>query len=97
MEEECGFCLRSGLKLTFHHLIPKKMHKKKYVIKVHPNHDFNTYGVYLCIPCHKQLHKVFSHKELALEYYEVAKIMDSEEMRYAIKFNAKQKKQKKPS
>ena len=70
--------------------------KKKYIQKAHPNVDFNKYGILLCIPCHKQLHKLFPHRELALIYYAVEKIKTSEKMSAAIKFNAKQNKLKKP-
>jgi len=92
----CELCQRANMKLTFHHLIPRKMHSKKYVQKVHPNIELNTHGISLCIPCHKQLHKLFTHRELALEYYSAERIKASERMKAAIKFNAKQKKLKKP-
>ena len=92
----CALCKRNTMKLTFHHLIPRKMHSKKYVKKNHPNIELNRYGINLCIPCHKQLHKLFTHRELALEYYSAERIIASERMKAAIKFNAKQKKLKKP-
>ena len=92
----CALCKRNTMKLTFHHLIPRKMHSKKYVKKNHPNIELNRYGINLCIPCHKQLHKLFTHRELALEYYSADRIIASERMNAAIKFNAKQKKLKKP-
>ena len=92
----CELCQRANMKLTFHHLIPRKMHSKKYVQKVHPNIELNRHGISLCIPCHKQLHKLFTHRELALEYYSADRIIASERMKAAIKFNAKQKKLKKP-
>ena len=65
----------------------------------YPTHsyiEFNKYGIYLCIPCHKQLHNLFSHRELALTYYTVERIKMSDKMCAAITFNAKQNKLKKP-
>ena len=94
--EVCELCERTNMKLTFHHLIPRKMHDKKYIQKLHPTIEFNRYGIYLCIPCHNQLHTLFSHKDLAIEFYSIERIKTSEKMKAAIKFNAKQKKLKKP-
>ena len=64
--------------------------------KFTPDIELNRHGINLCIPCHKQLHKLFTHRELALEYYSADRIKTSERMKAAIKFNAKQKKLKKP-
>lgn len=96
MLDLCELCLRKNLKLTFHHLVPRKMHKKKYIRKAHPNIEFNKYGIHVCIPCHKQLHNTFSHRELALTYYTIERILMSDLMCAAIAFNAKQNKLKKP-
>ena len=81
----CELCQRANMKLTFHHLIPRKMHSKKYVQKVHPNIELNRYGINLCIPCHKQLHKLFTHRELALEYYSPETIKTSQVIKVIIK------------
>ena len=92
----CELCTRNNLKLTFHHLIPKKMHKKKYVLKIHPNKDFNKYGIVVCVACHKTIHNCISHKDLALRYFTITDLLSHSEIKKAVEFNSKQEKRKVP-
>lgn len=49
----CELCDRSDVETTIHHLIPKEMG--------------GTFGATanLCIPCHKQIHALYTNDELA--------------------------------
>ena len=93
---KCALCHRYDVKLTFHHLIPKKMHSKNYIKKQHPCLDLNTYGVKLCIPCHKTIHQNISHKNLAQRFYTLELLLTNELVRNAVNFNSKQTKRKLP-
>lgn len=93
--EPCELCGRSDLKLTFHHLVPRKMHGKKYITKLHPEIDLNTYGIMVCIPCHKMIHKKISHRDLALIYFSKELLLEHEEIKKFIEFQSKQTKFKK--
>lgn len=55
----CELCQRDCSKLTEHHLIPRQHTKRK---KQAPGPT-----AYLCAPCHKQIHVLFTNKELAKE------------------------------
>ena len=68
LDNNCELCNRN-VELTFHHLIPKKNHKIGYIKKKYSHLDLNRYGINVCKDCHKMIHKLFSHKTLALEYY----------------------------
>lgn len=92
----CELCHRENIKLTFHHLVPRKMHKKKYVRNQHPDLDFNKHGIMVCIPCHKSIHLTFTHRELAQRFYTLERLLSSEQLKSAIAFNAKQEKMKRP-
>lgn len=61
----CELCDRDCLKLTEHHLVPRqetKRKKKKNRADLGPTID-------ICSPCHKQVHTLFTNKELAANLY----------------------------
>lgn len=64
----CELCERERT-TTFHHLVPKKVHKRSRVIKLHSKEYMTSVGVNLCKSCHKTVHKFFTHMELASNYY----------------------------
>ncbi len=67
-DEACVLCNRS-VKLTFHHLVPKKVQDKSYVKRKYPKEfDLNTFGIMICSDCHAMIHRKIPHKELALNY-----------------------------
>lgn len=93
--QECTLCKREIGELTFHHLIPRKMHDKKYIKKMHPQLDFKSHGIYVCKPCHQSIHLYISHRELASYYYSVDKLLQHKVLQKFISFNSKQRKNKK--
>lgn len=92
----CELCKRENQELTFHHLVPKKTHKKSYVQKLHSDKDLNTFGIDICKPCHKAIHIMIDHKELAMNHYTLDLLFSHQKLAEAIKFNAKQGKFKRP-
>ena len=65
--ETCELCGRRA-PLTRHHLIPKALHDKPYVQKRYARSERITATLWVCRPCHNQIHKVFGEKELAVAY-----------------------------
>lgn len=65
--DACELCLRQA-PLTRHHLIPKALHSKTYVRKRFGREQRITATLWVCRPCHNQIHRLFSEKELALIY-----------------------------
>lgn len=84
----CVFCF-SPEKLSFHHLIPKKMHTKTYIKKQFPETDLNTYGITLCASCHKMVHRKINHRDLALKYNTLDKLLLHSEIKKFVAFRMK--------
>jgi hypothetical protein len=51
----CEFCGRDK-PLTFHHLIPRKNHRKARFRRRYSKHEMRHRGLYLCGPCHSGIH-----------------------------------------
>ena len=58
----CALCRRDTA-LTFHHLIPRKMHRRARFRKAWTREELNR-GVDVCGRCHKGLHRL--HDEMTL-------------------------------
>ena len=93
-KEKCELCGRENSTLTFHHLVPKKLHKKNAVNQLFPDTDLNSYGIIVCSPCHKMIHKKINHFELAAQYYSLEKLKKHFELSKFITFQQKSHKNK---
>lgn len=59
----CALCERDR-PLTFHHAIPRTLHKKRWV-KARFSADELHDGAWLCRDCHDAVHRFIPHRELA--------------------------------
>lgn len=59
----CCTCKRETA-LTFHHLIPRKMHRRTH-FKKHFTREQLQAGIMLCRVCHSGIHKRYSEMQLA--------------------------------
>ncbi|WP_151703439.1 hypothetical protein [Nitrincola alkalilacustris] len=59
---QCELCEREA-HLTFHHLIPRKVHRRAH-FKKHYTFEQLQRGLWLCYPCHRAIHKF--HDEMTL-------------------------------
>lgn len=91
----CQLCDRE-LVLTFHHLVPKKFHENKTVLKKHPDIELIHYGIWVCKACHKHIHKTISLKDLAFTYYTLRLLKNQNELARFCQWAAKQSKRIKP-
>ena len=66
----CALCQRSVEKLTEHHLIPRSRLKK----------GETTEKIWICAPCHRQIHALFSNQELAQTYNTRERLRDEPRM-----------------
>ncbi|MEC7523200.1 MAG: HNH endonuclease [Myxococcota bacterium] len=64
--EGCALCGRDR-PLTFHHLIPRTLHRKKRYQRALSKDELQR-GVYLCRDCHDAVHRFVSEKELGASY-----------------------------
>lgn len=60
---ECLFCKRE-CRLTFHHLIPRKVHRRAHYKKHFSKAELNE-GVAICRQCHSGIHKQYDEMQLA--------------------------------
>jgi hypothetical protein len=51
--------------LTFHHLVPKDLHDKRWVRQRYALQTLRTHGIWICRPCHDFLHAHFDQRTLA--------------------------------
>lgn len=79
MPENCALCLHEYERdeLTKHHTVPKSRG--------------GTETVLLCRPCHRQVHAVFSEKQLERQYGSIELLCAAEEMQPWLKFIRKRK------
>lgn len=88
----CELCNRDGVKLTFHHLIPCKVHGKKKFLREHGRDEMKSRGLYLCKLCHDGIHDIIpDEKELAESYNTKELLLEHEGIAKHVKWVAKQK------
>lgn len=64
----CELCHRTGLKLTKHHLIPRKRHRRRSAQVRFDRQEMHTRIAMLCQPCHSTVHAHLSEAELEAAY-----------------------------
>ncbi|MFK7788643.1 MAG: hypothetical protein AB8C95_03990 [Phycisphaeraceae bacterium] len=64
----CELCQRTGLKLTKHHLIPRKRHRRRSAQERFDRKELPTRIAMLCQPCHSTVHAHLSEQELEAAY-----------------------------
>jgi 5-methylcytosine-specific restriction endonuclease McrA len=87
--EACALCLRK-VALTFHHLIPKKVHRRTYFRK-HVSRDVLAQGIYVCRKCHSGIHQVYDEMLLAKEFNTLQKLSASQELARHVAWVSRQK------
>lgn len=78
MIAQCELCEREGVEITEHHLIPREEGGGK-LAKAN-----------LCIPCHKQIHALYTNKELALRLNTIQDLKRDEKISKFIRWIRKQ-------
>jgi len=87
----CALCERER-PLTFHHLVPKKVHKKSILLKKFTKEEMQTMGLMLCTDCHKTIHRHIDHIELGRFYHTQEALLGHPEISKFVKWVAKQDK-----
>ncbi|MCK5940655.1 MAG: hypothetical protein KAI24_01700, partial [Planctomycetes bacterium] len=64
--DRCELC-SAPRELTFHHLIPKKVHRRPFFRRTYDRDELQR-GAHLCRLCHKAVHRFFDEMTLAREY-----------------------------
>ena len=85
----CCLCEREVF-LTFHHLIPKSQHRKKWAQKKFSRTEKQT-GINICRQCHNGIHNLFTEKDLAKQLNRLKDIAAEPAIQKHISWVAKQK------
>ena len=85
----CPFCRRQ-LPLTFHHLIPRKLHRRARFRKQYSREALNR-GIDVCRQCHDGIHDRYDEMRLYREYSTPQALAEDPELRRYFDWVARQK------
>jgi hypothetical protein len=85
----CATCGRETT-LTFHHLIPRKMHRRTH-FKKHYAKDQLQDGIDVCRCCHRGIHDTYDEMTLAKEFDSLELILADDMLQRHFAWAAKQK------
>lgn len=89
---EQGICALCGrlCPLTFHHLIPRKLHRRAHFQK-HFDKQALQRGIYLCRACHRGIHRLFDEMTLGRQFNTLAALQENPDVQRHVAWVAKQK------
>lgn len=87
--EVCPLCGRQ-VKLTLHHLIPRKVHRRKRFAKHYSRQELNR-GIHICRRCHDGIHARYDEMTLATEFASLEALRADEDLQRHFAWVAKQK------
>lgn len=87
----CELCYREDISLTFHHLIPKTLHTKKWYKRTYP-FDILSSGIDLCADCHEAVHDFITEKDLGKSYNTLSLLVEHPKVTKFVGWVRKQKK-----
>ena len=91
MSEECACCHRC-VPLTFHHLIPRKVHRRAH-FKRHYTKQALQGGIYICRLCHRGIHQQYDEMTLARDYCTLEALTQDSVLSRHFEWVAKQREQ----
>lgn len=74
----CTLCSRE-LPLTFHHLIPRTLHTRKWFKKTFSKEQLDS-GIMVCRDCHDAIHRFIPEKILGSEYNTLDKLLSHDKV-----------------
>ena len=78
--------------LTFHHLIPKKMHRRAW-FKRHYSRDQLNEGILVCRLCHRGIHKRYDEMTLGKQFTTLTSLLSDPGLKNHFAWVAKQREQ----
>ena len=86
---DCPLCDRDA-NLTFHHLIPRKMHRRKFFQKNYSRQQLAS-GIYICRQCHSGIHTLFDEMTLAKQFNSLENLLHDRALRKHCRWVARQR------
>ena len=74
--QPCACCKRH-VPLTFHHLIPRKLHRRKGFRRRFSREELNI-GVHVCQKCHRGIHTLYDEVTLGTRLHSLEHLLDDE-------------------
>ena len=87
--DNCVLCERQ-VSLTFHHLIPRKMHRRTYYRK-HFDRNSLAKGIWICRKCHNGLHNLYDEMTLAKKFNTLEALREDTAIQKHVQWVAKQR------
>ncbi|MEJ2176612.1 MAG: hypothetical protein P8Y12_01360 [Gammaproteobacteria bacterium] len=87
--QECELCLQDR-DLSFHHLIPRKLHRRSHFKKKYSKADLSQ-GIFICSLCHRGLHKLYDEMTLGKHFLNRESILGDPSLAKHIAWSARQK------
>jgi len=78
--------------LTFHHLIPKKMHRRAWFKRHYSREQLNE-GIMVCRLCHRGIHKRYDEMTLGKRFNTLATLLDDPSLVQHFSWVSKQREQ----
>lgn len=83
-------CCKRVTNLTFHHLIPRKLHRRVHFRKHYTRAQLNQ-GIDVCRLCHNGLHNLYDEMALARRFTSLEAILSCDALQKHFGWVAKQK------
>ncbi len=87
----CELCRRMT-RLTFHHLIPRKLHRRNRFRKHYSREELNR-GIAICRQCHNGLHLLYDEMTLAKRFATLEALLSDEAVRRHVAWSSRQKRE----
>ena len=88
---KCQLCERQ-VSLTFHHLIPRKLHRRTHFKKNYSREELHE-GIMICRRCHKGVHRLYDEMTLARHFSTLEDLKQDPEIRKHVQWVQKQREQ----
>jgi hypothetical protein len=85
-------CCRRRARLTFHHLIPRKLHRRPHYRRRYSREHLH-WGVFVCRRCHSGIHRIYDEQTLAKRFASLPALQADEQLRRHFRWVAKQREQ----
>jgi hypothetical protein len=87
--ERCETCGRATV-LTFHHLIPRKLHRRPRFKRLYSRDELNQ-GIHVCRSCHRGIHRAYDEMTLGARFATLERLLNDPDLQRHFAWVAKQK------
>lgn len=85
----CATCGRET-SLTFHHLIPRKLHRRPRFKRLYTREELNR-GIHICRACHRGIHRTYDEMTLGRDFASLEQLLADPVLQRHFSWVARQK------